>query len=114
MRQIIGRERECFAETGIEGLKRSGQFALDACARRGFLEIRKGPNRIAERDPYRRPPQWQPAFPGIKTIASDNYARENRNAGDVCEGGSSRPKRRAFQDRTFAVPNAAFRKNTHD
>src|SRR6266699_1565617 len=68
-------------------------------------------NCLAESDSNRCSPKRQPISFRVEPIASENYARHDRNARHVREGRCSSAQRRAFEQRLGAIANAAFRKN---
>src|SRR2546430_12839715 len=83
MRQIVWRERKCFAQLSVENVECGRQFALGTGARGRFFQIWKMWNRIAERDPDRRAPQREPAFLFVEAIAAGDPALYGLSGGHV-------------------------------
>src|SRR5205823_1039503 len=114
MRQIVGTELKFLSQFGVDSLESASQFGFDAFTRGRFLQLRKIRDRGAECDPYRRAPHWKPTPFRIKTIASENDARNDRHLRDVGECRRTRAKSRALQERICAIADPAFRKHAHD
>src|SRR5581483_2852248 len=77
-------------------------------------QVGKIRDRISKSDPDRSAPQWQPADPGIKSVAAQDYAGHDGNPGHA--GQCRRPwtPGRAFEHGARAVANSAFWEKTDD
>src|ERR1043166_7128723 len=79
MGEIVGTELKVLSQCGEDFLKGHSQIGFDARTSGRSFESRKIRYCAAKSDPYRRAPYRKPTAWRVKSIASQNHARNDRH-----------------------------------
>src|ERR1051326_8670750 len=111
MGEIVGTELKVLSQFGEGFLKGHSQIGFDARTSGRSFKSRKIRDCAAKSDPYRRAPYRKPTAWRVKSIASQNHARNDRHLGDVGQRRGAGAHGRALKERICAIADSAFRKH---